>query len=551
MTLKELLQQRKGGFIKYAIGSLIPIFNNVLFSFAFATLVSSLVEDIEFTQLLILGLLIIVVGPLTQVLSRFLRIGYMRDILLDVRKIAFQKILNQDYQNFARKSKDVYVSNLVNDINLFEQDFFLSLLNIIVNFGVFIVVFVFLFLTNVPLALITLVGMGLMVLITKLFENKIIRLRQETSLKNEQFSVEASNTISGLEILKLNHVEELFRLKFRDRVKEVENKKRDFSLVSFLQEKIHETIATIFNTFAILLMSYQIYNQTMSVQTAILAMEFQSMIIWHLVYLFSIINRFKASVQIYNKIALPEKQYEIPQGEKPFQFEQDIQFYDVTYGYEPNQPVIENAHFTIEKNKKYLLKGPSGSGKTTLLQLFSKVYTPDHGVITYDGVNLQEINTQDLNRHLAFVYQNVFLFSDTIYNNITLYQDVSPERVQRAIEQSGLLEFIDDLPQGLETVLDENGKNLSGGQRQRISIARALVKESSILFIDEATSSLDAKLGASIEETILNLDHTVVAISHRFYEGITEQYDGVLQINNQQIKQTTVNDYFQLEQELL
>ncbi|HHX07377.1 MAG TPA: hypothetical protein GX741_03075, partial [Erysipelothrix sp.] len=85
MTLKELLQQRKGGFIKYAIGSLIPIFNNVLFSFAFATLVSSLVEDIEFTQLLILGLLIVVVGPLTQVLSRFLRIGYMRDILLDVR----------------------------------------------------------------------------------------------------------------------------------------------------------------------------------------------------------------------------------------------------------------------------------------------------------------------------------------------------------------------------------------------------------------------------------------------------------------------------------
>ena len=551
MTLKELLQQRKGGFIKYAIGSLIPIFNNVLFSFAFATLVSSLVEDIEFTQLLLLGLLIIVVGPLTQVLSRFLRIGYMRDILLDVRKIAFQKILNQDYQNFARKSKDVYVSNLVNDINLFEQDFFLSLLNIIVNLGVFIVVFVFLFFTNIPLALITLVGMGLMVLITKLFENKIVQLRQETSLKNEQFSVEASNTISGLEILKLNHVEELFRLKFRDRVKEVENKKRDFSLVSFLQEKIHETIATIFNTFAILLMSYQIYNQTMSVQTAILAMEFQSMIIWHLVYLFSIINRFKASVQIYNKIALPETQHEIPQGEKPFSFEQAIQFHHVRYGYDPHQPVIENARFTIEKNKKYLLKGPSGSGKTTLLHLFSKVYTPDHGVITYDGVNLQEINTQDLNRHLAFVYQNVFLFSDTIYNNITLYQDVRPERLQRAIEQSGLQEFIDELPQGLETVLDENGKNLSGGQRQRISIARALVKESSILFIDEATSSLDAKLGASIEETILNLDATVVAISHRFYEGITDQYDGVLQITNQQVKQTSVNDYFQLDKELL
>lgn len=551
MTLKELLQKRKGGFIKYTIGSVIPIFNNILFSLAFATLISSLVEDIDNSVLIGLGLLIIIVGPLTQVLSRYLRIGYMRDVLLDVRKLAFQKILNQDYQNFARKSKDTYVSNLVNDINLFEQDFFLSLLNIIVNLGVFVIVFIFLFFTNTYLALITLVGMGLMVLVTRLFEKKIVSLRQETSQKNEQFSVEAANTISGLEILKLNHVEELFRLKFRDRVKDVEDKKRNFSLISFVQEKIHEIIATTFNTIAILFVSYQIFTGTISVQTAILVIEFQGMIIWHLVFLFSIINRFKASVKIYEKIALPETQVEVAPGTIPFKFDHQIQFDHVSYGYLPEKPVIENINFKIKKNHKYLLKGPSGSGKTTLLQLFSKVYQPDTGLITYDDQDLNDIRTQELNRHMAFVYQNVFLFSDTIRNNITLYQDVSEERLQQAIKQSGLEGFIDELPQGLETVLDENGKNLSGGQRQRISIARALVKDSTILFIDEATSSLDAELGANIEQTILNLDQTVVSISHRFYDGITEQYDGVLQITNKSIKQVSTNEYFQLDQEFL
>ncbi len=548
MKLKELLQKRKAGFVKYAIGSLIPIFNNIVFSISFAALIGYINKEVNIEQLTLLGIVVVVIGPLSQIVSRFLRIGYMRDILLDVRKLAFKKILDQDYQNFARKSRDVYISNLVNDINLFEQDFFLSLLNIIVNIGVFLVVFIYLFLVDIPVALITLLGMGLMVLVTKLFEEKIINLRKETSALNERYSVDASNTISGLEILKLNHVETLFQKKFIQRVEAVEDKKKAFTLITFFQSRIHETIATVFNTLAMVLVAFYILNYNMSVTTATLIIQFHGMIIWHLVYLFQIINRFKASVKIYDKICLPEASTTIDPGHLPFKFEDEIRFSNVSFGYDPSKPILKDVNMVIEKGKRYLLKGPSGTGKTTLLQLFSKVYKPDQGKIMYDQQNLNDINTQELNRQIAFVYQNVFLFNDSIRNNITLFQDVPEEQLEAAVLQAGLADFIQQLPEGLDTILEENGKNISGGQRQRISIARALVKNSSILFIDEATSSLDAELGANIEQTILNLDKTIVAISHRYYENITDQYDGVLQIVNQRIKQTTPQEYFQLEE---
>ena len=119
------------------------------------------------------------------------------------------------------------------------------------------------------------------------------------------------------------------------------------------------------------------------------------------------------------------------------------------------------------------------------------------------------------------------------------------EEVLEAANKAGLGDLLSKKENGIYEMLEENGKNLSGGERQRISIARAIIKNSSLLFIDEATSSLDEELGRKIEETILSLDSTVVAISHRYYEGISEKYDYVLEIRNGQINQYPAIEYFQ------
>jgi len=136
------------------------------------------------------------------------------------------------------------------------------------------------------------------------------------------------------------------------------------------------------------------------------------------------------------------------------------------------------------------------------------------------------------------------LFEDTIRNNITLYKDIPVDQIDYAVKVCGLDAILTEKKGGIEDKLTENGKNLSGGQRQRISIARAIAKNAEILFVDEGTSSLNEELGREIEKVFLALDNTVIAISHRFYEGVTENYDYVIEVKNGSIHSFSAKDYF-------
>jgi ABC-type multidrug transport system fused ATPase/permease subunit len=178
------------------------------------------------------------------------------------------------------------------------------------------------------------------------------------------------------------------------------------------------------------------------------------------------------------------------------------------------------------------------------MNLLAMIYDDFEGKITVDGVEYKDINEKSFHEKVAFIYQEVFLFEDTIKNNITLYRDIPQEQIDYAVKVCGLDAVIDDKKGGIEERLSENGKNLSGGQRQRISIARAIAKNAQILFVDEGTSSLNEELGREIEKVFLQLDNTVIAISHRYYEGVTENYDYVLEVKNGAVHCFSAKDYF-------
>lgn len=191
------------------------------------------------------------------------------------------------------------------------------------------------------------------------------------------------------------------------------------------------------------------------------------------------------------------------------------------------------------------MRGISGSGKTTLINILSGLISDYQGEILLDQIHLSELEPDSILSAVAELEQDVFLFEDTLLNNITLYQDKEAAKLKSVIHKSGLEQLIQKLPQGLDTQLEENGKNLSGGERQRISIARTLYKDSKVILADEPTSSLDPETGALIESTLLNLPQTVISISHRDFPGISEKYDRVLLLINGQIKTLEAKDYFQ------
>lgn len=196
----------------------------------------------------------------------------------------------------------------------------------------------------------------------------------------------------------------------------------------------------------------------------------------------------------------------------------EIEFDNVTFGYTPDVPVLRDISFSVKPGETVALVGVTGSGKTTVTKLLSRLYDPQQGKITIDGVDLNDWSIQSLRSQMALVEQDIFLFSKSVYDNITLgIKRISKDRVIEAAKMAFAHDFIENLDNGYDTIIGERGSTLSGGQKQRIAIARALIRNPSILILDDASSSIDSKTEDEINNAIRNVLQNRVSfiITHR------------------------------------
>ncbi len=228
-------------------------------------------------------------------------------------------------------------------------------------------------------------------------------------------------------------------------------------------------------------------------------------------------------------------------GEVPS--DHSLAFEHVTFGYDHDRPVIRDLSLHIPGGSRTAIVGPSGSGKTTIINLIARFYDPREGSIRLAGKDIRSYETAALLRSLSLVFQDVYLFSDTIENNIRFARpDATREEVIAASKRARCHDFIQELPQGYETLVGEGGSNLSGGERQRISIARALLKDAPIILLDEATSSVDPENEHEILSAIDELceGHTVISIAHRL--STVRQADQILVIDAGRLVQRGTHD---------
>ncbi|NCF15943.1 MAG: lipid A export permease/ATP-binding protein MsbA [Gammaproteobacteria bacterium] len=195
----------------------------------------------------------------------------------------------------------------------------------------------------------------------------------------------------------------------------------------------------------------------------------------------------------------------------------DVVFDDVDFSYEDDGVVIDGVSVAVPAGSTLAIVGHSGSGKTTLVSLLPRFYELDSGTIRVDGVSIQDFTLRSLRSNIALVSQDVVLFNDTIRANLTYGSEYSDEEVFAAAEAAHVMDFVNELPEGLDSEVGERGSLLSGGQRQRIAIGRALLKNAPVLILDEATSALDTKSERRIQEALNNLmkDRTTLVIAHR------------------------------------
>jgi len=229
---------------------------------------------------------------------------------------------------------------------------------------------------------------------------------------------------------------------------------------------------------------------------------------------FAAAERILPIIDINNEINLNKDKDKLTISEGNIIFE-NVNF---TYKSNPHNRVLQNVNANFAGSKMTALVGHSGSGKSTLLNMIPRIYAPTEGGIFLDGQDISKFNLASLRDQISIVDQNTTLFDDTVLNNIKYARpEASNEEVFKAAEYSMCAEFIDNLENGYETIIGENGVKLSGGEKQRLSIARAFLKKSKIILLDEATSSLDSKTEEKIQKALdqLTLNKTTIVIAHR------------------------------------
>ena len=214
--------------------------------------------------------------------------------------------------------------------------------------------------------------------------------------------------------------------------------------------------------------------------------------------------------KLYDEKIMEEKANEVPKN-------YEIEFKDVSFAYE-KENVINDVSFILKQNTMTALVGLSGSGKSTIVNLIPRFFDINKGEITIGGVNIKNMSAETLYSMISMVFQNVYLFKDTVYNNIVFgNENTTKEKVIEACKKANCYDFIMSLPEGFDTLIGEGGLSFSGGERQRLSIARAILKDSPIILLDEATASVDPDNESEIQEAINELvkNKTILVIAHK------------------------------------
>ena len=221
----------------------------------------------------------------------------------------------------------------------------------------------------------------------------------------------------------------------------------------------------------------------------------------------------------------------------------DVEFQNVTFGYDPAEPVLNDVNFSAPAGQVVALVGPTGAGKTTVSNLVPRFHDTQGGTVTIGGHDVRALPLRHVRKNVSHVMQDVFLFHTTIWENIRFgYPDATDEQIRQAARAANAEDFILQLPQGYDTVVGERGARLSGGEKQRVSIARALLKDAPILILDEATSSVDAESEAEIQEALSRLivGRTVIVIAHRL--STIRNADRIVVLQDGHVAETGIHD---------
>lgn len=463
---------------------------------------------------------------------------FLERAMRQYKDFAFKKLIGKSISSFRDESAAGYLSALTNDAASIETNYLAQMLAMITKAVTFIGALLLMCRYSLLMTAIA-AGLTVLPLIASLLTgNRLQAVESRVSERNGEFTAALSDCLAGFTVVKNFRAErEIFRL-FAQSNKALEHEKFTGRRIKMLVGMIG-AVTGIFAQLGVFIAGVYLSMKggSMTPGAVVLFVNLMNFIISPIAELPGLLACRKAALGLVDKLAAALERSSSREGSETLnRLEHGIRLENVSFAYEPGKTVLHGINAEFEAGRAYALVGGSGSGKSTLLNLLMAAETNYSGHILADGIELSDISTESLYGTMAAIQQNVFVFNASIKDNVSMFRDFPKTEMDEAIARAHLGALIRE--RGEDYLCGENGSGLSGGEKQRISIARSLLKKSSVLLADEVTAALDAQTAHRVSSDILDLQGiTRIVVTHTLEESLLRRYDKIFVLRGGRIEE--------------